>query len=532
MKLGRSFAMRKSLSFQHNDVFSWPDVSLLIQPGAFEFGLRKECAMTLLVLDDELTLREAIKVVLGGEHRLLLAPTISIAQSYLETEEIDGALIDVNLQDPQITGLDFLNSFKKKYPDKPAIMISGAREIPTVVRCMKLGADDYIEKPFDADTLRMKVSKVLVEAKRKRVYQRAFEKVESESEIIGNNAKLLQAKALVEEAAGLRVLFYGETGVGKTPFARFSNQVFSRLTGEMRPFEQINCAALNTEQFQDQLFGHKKGAFTGAIADKRGLVELAKGGDLFLDEIGEMPLETQALFLTFLDSMEYYRLGDDVKRKADVRIIAATNRDLKKMVEEGKFRKDLYSRISQIVVNIPAMRDRMDDLRVLFEHFVCRFAGHQKPYDADVLEMLAMRTWEDGNVRELQDAVEYLCLKSRGSDRIEVAHLGVRYLPTDQSVAVFSNTTGNVPIGSTLQSPAALGGATPPVVNYDRVLKDGLETYLDGLERGILQECLTRYQGTLDEMARDLKVSRPTLYRRLKHHQISSVRDSREGLIN
>jgi DNA-binding NtrC family response regulator len=475
--------------------------------------------MNVLILDDELTLREAIKVVLGSEHRLLLAPSIAIAQSYLETEEVDGALIDVNLGE-KASGLDFLQAFKKKYPDKPAIMISGAREIPTVVRCMKLGADDYIEKPFDGDTLRLKVSKVFADAKRQRVYQRAYEQVESQSEIVGTNARLLQAKALVEEAAGLRVLFYGETGVGKTPFARFSSQVLSRLTGEMRPFEQINCAALNTEQFQDSLFGHKKGAFTGAISDKRGLVELAKGGDLFLDEIGEMPLETQALFLTFLDSMEYYRLGDDVKRKADVRILSATNRDLKQMVEAGKFRKDLYSRISQVVVNIPSVRDRKDDIPQLLEHFILRFAGHPKPYDPAVLELLVMRTWEDGNVRELQDAVEYLCLKSRGSDRIEVSHLGVRYLPSQGASAQ----------ASTLSPEASAGVA---ILNYDKVMREGLELYLDVLEREILEQCLSRYPGTLDEMARDLRVSRPTLYRRLKHHQISSMRgDFKEAAIN
>jgi DNA-binding NtrC family response regulator len=475
--------------------------------------------MNVLVLDDELTLREAIKVVLGSEHRLLLAPSIAIAQSYLETEEVDGALIDVNLGE-KASGLDFLQSFKKKYPDKPAIMISGAREIPTVVRCMKLGADDYIEKPFDGDTLRLKVCKVFADSKRQRVYQRCYEQVESQSEIIGSNARLLQAKALVEEAAGLRVLFYGETGVGKTPFARFSNQVLSRLTGEMRPFEQINCAALNTEQFQDSLFGHKKGAFTGAISDKRGLVELAKGGDLFLDEIGEMPLETQALFLTFLDSMEYYRLGDDVKRKADVRILSATNRDLKQMVEAGKFRKDLYSRISQVVVNIPSVRDRKDDIPQLLEHFILRFAGHAKPYDPAVLELLVMRSWEDGNVRELQDAVEYLCLKSRGSERIEVSHLGVRYLPSQGASAQ-----------PTTLSPEASAGVA--ILNYDKVMREGLEQYLDVLEREILEQCLSRYPGTLDEMARDLRVSRPTLYRRLKHHQISSMRgDFKEAVIN
>jgi DNA-binding NtrC family response regulator len=462
---------------------------------------------SLLILDDEVLALEAIQIAMGGKYKLFLASSFQKAVQILENEEIDGAMMDINLQTADHDGVEFLSLFKKKYPEKPALVVSGYREVPTVVKCIKLGADDYLEKPFDRETLEMKIDKVFASSVRSRVYQRAFEKSAAELKIVGKDSGLLRAKQMIGEAATLRVLLVGETGVGKTPFARYSSDVVSDLTGQVRPFEQLNCACLNTEQFQDQLFGHKKGAFTGAITDKRGLVELARGGDLFLDEIGEMPLETQAMFLTFLDSMEYYRLGDDVKRKADVRIIAATNRNLKKMVEEGKFRKDLYSRISQVVVNIPPLRDRPGDIPLLVEHFIEKFAGFAKPYNTEVLTLLREQRWEEGNVRELQDTVEFLCLRSRGSDTIEVEHVPPTYRsPVDASEEV-----------SEIETSAD---------DFRRVLDLGLESYLDAYERRILQRCLEQYQGTLDEMARHLKVSRPTLYRRLKRHRITtSVRE-------
>lgn len=464
--------------------------------------------MTLLVLDDDAAVREAVKMVLGDKYRLLLAPSFEIATSYLESEDMDGALIDINLAGSTRDGLSFLSLFKRRYPDKPALMVSGQRDVPVVVACIKAGADDYVEKPFEPATLELKVEKMFADSLRNRVYRRAFDQLELDSEIVGSHPLLLQARSLVEEAMELRILLVGETGVGKTPFARLSNRVVQRMTGLPRPFEQINCAALNSEQFQDQLFGHKKGAFTGALSDKRGLVELAKGGDLFLDEIGEMPLETQALFLTFLDSMEYYRLGDDVKRKAQVRVIAATNRNLKERVAEGKFRKDLYSRISQVVVEIPPVRERRSDIPILFDHFVQKFCSVLKPYDPQVLQTLQAQDWTDGNVREFRDAVEYLVLKSRGSTRIEMAHLGGRYRPEWSGLPV---STDRPVEGADVDATAA----------YERLLEEGLEGSLERVERALLQQCLNRYPGTLDEMARSLRVSRPTLYRRLKHHSLS-----------
>jgi DNA-binding NtrC family response regulator len=471
-----------------------------------------EDLMTLLILDDDFLVRESIRVGLQDQHRLLLAATYEEASEFLENEEIDAIITDINLGTPSHDGIQFLQLCKKKYPEKPVIVESGYRDVATVVKCIKLGADDYLEKPFDADTLQLKVNKVVGDSNRTRVYKRAFEKSKAVHPIVGKSDGIQRARRQVEEAQTMRILFYGETGVGKTPFAMYSNQVVNDLMGEVRPFEQLNCACLNNEQFVDQLFGHKKGAFTGAISDKRGLVELARGGDLFLDEIGEMPLETQAMFLTFLDSMEYYRLGDDTKRKAEVRVIAATNRDLKQLVEDGKFRKDLYSRLAQVMISIPALRDRSNDIQELVEHFVEKYAGYAKPYDAKIVELFERLPWEEGNVRELRDAVEFACLRSRGSDRIELSHLSETFRPITP-----------LPIGESSHMQAVVSGAkTTEPASLDMIWKHGLEDYLGYFEKDVLEKCLKGFPGNLDEMAKKLKVSRPTLYRRLKKHQISS----------
>jgi len=325
------------------------------------------------------------------------------------------------------------------------------------------------------------------------------------TQIVGSNEAILRAQERIIQAQGLRILLVGETGVGKTPFARFSNEVVSEATGTDRPFEQINCACLSSEHFQDQLFGHKRGAFTGAIADKRGLVEIARGGDLFLDEIGDMPLETQAHFLTFLDTMEYYPLGEDKKRRAEVRVICATNRDLRAMSEQGTFRRDLYSRISQVVVEIPALRDRPEDIAPLFRHFVQYFGVGPKPYDEAIVTLFEDYSWKEGNVRELRDAVEYLCLMSASSERIRVEHVGDR----------FRNET----------SQTASGNYQPKLEDVWFVSKFGLENYLERIEKSLLEKCLTRNLGSLESMARQLRISRPTLYRRLKKYAILGARE-------
>ena len=458
--------------------------------------------MALLVLDDDAVVLQAIQLGLGDQYKLLLASSFSQAKAFLESEDIEGAIIDINLGTGEPSGIDFLVQFKERYPDKPAIIESGERELSTVVKCIKMGADDYLEKPFDRTTLQLKISKVFSDTRKTSVFKRAFEKSRAIQKIIGDSEGIRKAMKMLEQAGPMRVLLYGETGVGKTPFAWYSNLVVSQLDGQVRPFEQINCACLNAEQFQDQLFGHKKGAFTGAIADKRGLVELATGGDLFLDEIGDMPLDVQAHFLTFLDSMEYYRLGDDRKRRADVRILSATNKNLRKMVDEGKFRKDLYSRISQVIVEIPPLRDRASDVPLLFEHFVQHFAGFPKPYDPALLETLGKYRWEEGNVRELRDVVEFLCITSRNSKTISSDHLNDQYRPLEGDY-----------------------GLDPKFGEVDSdtlglIASHGLDHYLNSIEKRLLDKYLGQTDENLDNILKELRLSRATFYRRLKKYDI------------
>jgi transcriptional regulator with PAS, ATPase and Fis domain len=316
----------------------------------------------------------------------------------------------------------------------------------------------------------------------------------SMTELIGRSELLLSAIETTRRAECMRILFWGETGTGKTPFARLSNLTLSEIRGHKRPFEQVNCAALGPEHFQDVMFGHKRGAFTGAISEKSGLVEIARGGDLFLDEIGDMPLSTQAHLLTFLDSQEYYRLGDDQKRKADVRILSATNRNLPQMIREGQFRLDLYSRLSQVIVEIPPLRDRRRDIPVLFEYFLKRYAGN-KPYDPQVLLRLEKAEWKEGNVREFKDTIEYLSVMSREHNRIELFHLPERFYrePTTQE-----------------QEPLSEDVSLPLL--YDV----GLDEYVTRVEDRLLDRVIKSRHGQLNHLAADLKISRSTLYRRLR----------------
>jgi two-component system response regulator PilR (NtrC family) len=321
--------------------------------------------------------------------------------------------------------------------------------------------------------------------------------------VIGQSEAIQRAKREVERAQGLRILFVGETGVGKTPFARYSNAIMAG--NHPRPFEQVNCACLSPEHFQDQLFGHRKGAFSGAVGDKRGLVDIARGGDLFLDEIGDMPLSTQSHFLTFLDTMEYYPLGDDKKRHAEVRVLCATNRDLRRLVEEGTFRQDLFSRISQVTVEIAPLRERTEDIRPLMESFILQFVGENKPYDEAIVSLFEKNGWREGNVRELKDAVECLCLLSRHEPRLEARFLGDRYR------------------GEVMEVQCA-----EPTFSVEQDLwmlsRFGLENYLEKVEKACLERLLKKNEGSLESMARQLGMSRPTLYRRLKKYSIATPR--------
>ena len=233
-------------------------------------------------------------------------------------------------------------------------------------------------------------------------------------------------------------------------------------------------------------------------------MEIAEGGDLFLDEIGEMPIDVQALFLTFLDSMEYYRLGEDRKRKANVRIICATNRDLKGMIQDGTFRKDLYSRISQVLVEVPSLRDRSEDIPLLFEFFINEFLGYQKSFEPEVLEYLKELSWTEGNVREFRDAVEYICVVSQESDTIRMEHV-----------------SENLSRGTDKGEDSAEGmNSKSSDSNMSEVYNVGLETYLTEIEKEVLSRLYASHDGNVNDLAEKVRVSRPTLYRKLKKHSV------------
>lgn len=311
--------------------------------------------------------------------------------------------------------------------------------------------------------------------------------------LIGQSKSLENIKRLIKIAGTMRILFHGETGVGKTPLARYSNQQL----GLNRPFELLNCAGLSRENFQDLLFGHKKGAFTGAITDKKGLVELANGGDLFLDEIGDMPLDTQALLLTFLDTQEYYPLGDDRKKKANVRILCATNRDLRAMIEKGTFRKDLYSRISQVVIHIPPLRERPNDIKPIFEHYIRVFTHQDKPYTEALLRFLENHSYKDGNVRELRDLTEYLCTLGHDAHMLDIEHLGQKFHTYQQNLTLHND-------------------------DWEVIIPEGgLEEFLDLIEKKALAVALKDHEGSRTKVAEALKMSRPTLYRKLRYHRLT-----------
>ncbi len=458
--------------------------------------------MNILVVDDDVLIQRVLKECLKESYSLTPALNYNDAVKAFDEAEIEGALIDINFKGDSKTGIDLLKWIRERFPDLPVVMISGENSSQIIVECIQMGANDFIEKPFEGETLRLRLKKAFVESRRSRVLRRAFDLSRSQHPIIGSGPGIERARSMVERAGKMRILFHGETGVGKTPFAWYSNQLVAKEERQPRAFEQINCAGLNKEHFQDQLFGHKKGGFTGAVSDKKGLVELASGGDLFLDEIGEMPLDTQALFLTFIDSQEYYRLGDDQKRKADVRILCATNRDLKKMVADGSFRKDLYSRISQVVVDIPPLRNRPSDIEELLRHFIHLFSGFDKPYTPELLSLLQRYTWEEGNVRELRDTAEYLCIMGRTESCLTIEHLPDRLHPI-QMVQEFSEK--------------------PTELKADWIhdaAEYGLENCLNNVEKVILEHYIKEFGGVTDPMIARLKTSKPTLYRRLKRYNI------------
>jgi two-component system NtrC family response regulator len=364
----------------------------------------------ILIIDDEEKLRHLLARIIKSEgFEVFEVPDLKSGFKKLESKDIDIVLCDVKL--PDGNGVDFLQKIKTAFPLTEVILLTAFGKISDGVQAMKNGAFDYIVKGDDNDKiiplLYKALEKVQLQKKVKQLEKRISDKYSFDN-IIGKSKGLEQVIDLAKKVAKTdsTVLLTGETGTGKEVFAQAIHENSNRVG---KSFVALNCSTFSKEILESELFGHKQGAFTGAIKDKKGFIEEANGGTLFLDEIGEMPLELQAKLLRVLETSEYIQIGDTTPRKSNFRLIAATNRDLKTESDEHRFRSDLYFRLNIFEIKIPPLRERIKDIVPLVHYFVEQFSasGNRKTLtiDADFMSKLESYHWP-GNVRELRNVIE------------------------------------------------------------------------------------------------------------------------------
>jgi DNA-binding NtrC family response regulator len=381
----------------------------------------------ILIVDDEKNIRRTLRMVLEGPgYDLIEAASAEEALSRLDEEDVDLIVLDVRL--PAMSGIDALDLIRKRpgLDAVPVIMISGHASLAEAVHSVQLGATDFLEKPLDRDRVLVSVENALRQTKLQREVVRLRAEVYDRFEMIGQSPVMRSLFASIEKVAPTRgrVLITGESGTGKELIARAIHRLSDRPDG---PFVMLNCAAIPAELIESELFGYERGAFTGAHGRKKGMFELADGGTLFLDEIGDMSVGAQAKVLRALQSGEITRVGSERSIAVDVRVLAATNKDLESEVAKGAFRDDLYFRLNVVPIRSPALRERVEDIPLLaqsfFKQFCREYGGKEKPADPEVFELLTQRPWP-GNVRELRNVVERMVILSG-------ARIGVADVPTD-----------------------------------------------------------------------------------------------------
>ncbi|AWO00276.1 response regulator [Chitinophaga alhagiae] len=367
----------------------------------------------ILIIDDEKSIRKTLSEILTYEgYKVDEAADGAEGFKMYQGKAYDAVLCDIKM--PKMDGLEFLEKAKEVNPDVPIIMVSGHGNIDTAVEAVKKGAYDYISKPPDLNrlliTLRNALDKTTLVAETKVLRK----KVNKTPEMIGESAPIVKIKDTIHKVAptDARVLVTGDNGAGKELVARWIHEYSNRAAG---PLVEVNCAAIPSELIESELFGHEKGSFTSAVKQRIGKFEQASGGTLFLDEIGDMSLSAQAKVLRALQEGKITRVGGDKEISVDVRVVAATNKDLLKEVEEKNFRLDLYHRLSVILIHVPSLNDRKEDIPLLVDHFldsVCaEYGTARKGMDKDAIKALQAHPWT-GNIRELRNVVERLVILS------------------------------------------------------------------------------------------------------------------------
>jgi two-component system nitrogen regulation response regulator NtrX len=445
----------------------------------------------ILIVDDEPAIRSTLRDVLEDEgYRVSAVGGGADALRFFAEELPDVTFLDIWMD--RLDGLETLAEVKRAHPEAIVVMISGHGTIETAVKATRLGAYDFVEKPLSLEKVLLTVSRALEHARLERENASLRASLDHRHEIIGESVAMRALGEQIATAAPTngRVLIHGENGSGKELVAR---TIHARSARHDRPFVEVNCAAIPEELIESDLFGHEKGAFTGAVARRRGKFELADGGTLFLDEIGDMSLKTQAKVLRSLEEQAFERVGGKDTIKVDVRVIAASNRDLPGLIREGRFREDLYYRLNVIPIEVPPLRTRKDDIPALVSHFVGQFCAQNgkraKTLSTEALGYFLAYDWP-GNVRELRNMVERLVIMAPGE------LIGVDDLPAP------------------LRPKEPPPGATD---TRERSLKDAR----DNFERAFILAELRANDWNVTRTAERLGIERSHLYRKLKAYGIN-----------
>jgi DNA-binding NtrC family response regulator len=448
----------------------------------------------LIVDDDQGTLASLSRAFALEGYTAITSSSAARALERLLEEPVDAILSDVVM--PEMDGLEFLARVKEQAPEVPVILMSGQATVETAMKATRLGALDFVEKPIGLDRLLLTLRNALRLDHLQRENRELQRYWQDELALIGDSSSIQALRRLIERAApsDMPILILGENGTGKELVARAVHDLSPRRA---HPFVKMNCAAVPAELIESELFGHEKGAFSGAVAQRRGRFEQADGGTLFLDEIGDMAASMQAKLLRVLQDGEITRVGGTGVVKVDVRLISATNRDLDTLLAEDRFREDLYYRINTVTIRTPPLREHTGDVPALAAHFIAAASrrNHWKPrrLAVDAMELLRQQPWK-GNVRELRNVIERVLILS---DADPITAADVR-----------------------LALPASVP-ARPGALPTEGVLRD----LVDGYERDLIRERLRSMGGHVTKAARSLGLERSHLYKKCKQLGI----DIREG---
>jgi two-component system, NtrC family, nitrogen regulation response regulator NtrX len=447
---------------------------------------------TILVIDDEAGIRDVLREIIADEgYRVFTAEDGIEGLQIVESERIDLVVLDVWL--PNMGGIDVLKQIKTEHPDVEVVIISGHANIDLAVKAVKLGAFDFLEKPLSLDRVTTIIKNALQIEQLRRENRQLKNRLVNRDEMIGESPPMKQVRELIRQSApsDSRIMIYGENGTGKELVAREIHRRSDRSSG---PFVEVNCAAIPDTLIESELFGHEKGAFTSAVSRRKGKFEVADGGTLFLDEIADMSLAAQAKVLRVVQEMRFERVGGETSIDVDLRLIAATNKDIRDEVAAGRFREDLFFRLNVVWIQVPPLRERGEDIPLIASYFLEKYrpeGSSERRFDDAAMEVLRSYEWP-GNVRELKNFVERVSIMS---DEEVLTRDVVEFFLGERS-----------------------DGQTDPVLAEFRDM--GLNEARDSFEKRLIEHSLRENEFNISRAATELGIYPSNLHAKLKKYGI------------